>query len=183
MTMGFQLPISVLFGWVLSAVMHSLLLVALAFISSAPAAQDYSPAMQDSGWVEAGRRGDPDDGSGKEDRIGPGPQSTPQRSPEYGAIAYDPHTNQGGKSCCYEDIMEARNQALRNCGRSGCSVVAEVRSDGAKCAALAVSNDGKYGVKSGSSESDASNQAVGICQSSSSWGGCQILLSVCSENP
>jgi len=194
--MNFQPSISLLFGSVFPFLLQIFLIPDLAFTSSSPAAaQDYSPGREKSGWEEAQRRRqqqrDPDYHSGKGDTIGVGPadappassSQTPPRLPRYGAIAYNPDTGQWGRSWGYRELRQANERALRECGQSDCSIVAQVRSGGEKCAALSVSNDRKYKEGLGKSRFDAENRAISNCERLSSWGGCQLLLSVCSDDP
>lgn len=95
-----------------------------------------------------------------------------------GAIAFSQTTGASGWSKNYDSKNAASNAALSYCNADDCKVVYNFTNS---CAALAAGTDGGYGVDWDVKINRAERKALKACANYSS-GGCQIVLSACSQN-
>lgn len=95
-----------------------------------------------------------------------------------GAIAFSQTTGASGWSKNFDSKRAASNAALDYCNASDCKVVYNFTNS---CAALAAGPDGGYGVDWDVKQNRAERKALRACQNYSS-GGCQIVVSACSQN-
>lgn len=95
-----------------------------------------------------------------------------------GAIAFSQRTGASGWSKNYDTKNQASNAALNYCNADDCKVVYNFTNS---CAALAAGPDGGYGVDWDVKLRRAERKALRACANYSS-GGCQIVVSACSQN-
>jgi hypothetical protein len=95
-----------------------------------------------------------------------------------GAIAFSQTTGASGWSKNYDTKNQASNAALSYCNADDCKVVYNFTNS---CAALAAGPDGGYGVDWDVKKGRAERKALRAC-ANYSGGGCQIVVSACSQN-
>lgn len=95
-----------------------------------------------------------------------------------GAIAFSQTTGASGWSKNFDSKRAASDAALDYCNASDCKVVYNFTNS---CAALAAGPDGGYGVDWDVKLRRAERKALRACANYSS-GGCQIVVSACSQN-
>ena len=95
-----------------------------------------------------------------------------------GAIAFSQTTGASGWSKNFDSKNAASNAALGYCNADDCKVVYNFTNS---CAALAAGTDGGYGVDWDVKLKRAERKALKACQNYSG-GGCQIVVSACSQN-
>lgn len=101
-----------------------------------------------------------------------GAQKAKPRNALYGAIAYHQASGAAGWASDRHSSREARVDALKQCGRDDCVVVATVSRD---CAALAA-NARKFSVQKGATQQEAETKALGRCGAD-----CRIAAWVCTR--
>ena len=90
----------------------------------------------------------------------------------YGAIAYHAASGAAGWAADRRTSREARVEALKQCGRDECVVVATVSRD---CAALAASGQ-KHSVQKGATRQEAETKALARCGAA-----CSVAAWVCTR--
>jgi hypothetical protein len=98
---------------------------------------------------------------------------------QHGAIAYDQITGSYGASNNEPTAVRASEQALKNCGSPGCKVH-PVEPHG--CGALAKSaTDQAWGGADRETLDAAKREAVEHCQTHTSSGHCEVVVSACNR--
>jgi hypothetical protein len=90
----------------------------------------------------------------------------------YGAIAYEQASGSVGWATDRPTSREARTEALNQCNRDACVVVATVSRE---CAALAAGPK-KFATQKGATQKEAETKALGRCGS-----GCKVSAWVCTR--
>lgn len=101
-----------------------------------------------------------------------GAQKAKPRNALYGAIAYHQASGSTGWASDRRSSREARIEALKQCGREECVVVATVSRD---CAALAA-NARKFSAQKGATQQEAETKALARCGAD-----CRIAAWVCTH--
>jgi len=97
----------------------------------------------------------------------------------YGAFAVNPTTSKYGLTWDKRTLREAEDQAMKDCGGSGCKIM--FRTRGGQCTAIAKAQDSdKIGAAFRGSRDAASLASVEDCQKQTK-GQCKVAITQCNH--